>query len=218
MGITAKDIITFSENNEVKDGTLERYNDKDSYVVLPDEIKQISQIAFMDNNNIKAVFLPSAIRYIFDGYREESVYEDEEDKLVGAFSGCMNLEKVIMSEKLKSIPAMCFSNCLSLKEVKVYEGITNIGMMAFYNCVQMNVLRIPNSLETIQMYAFYNCYGLEYIFIPKSVKYIGKYAFSGLTNEQTIIFECSEKDSLNFHANWRGGCYSRVIWNYRTRD
>lgn len=215
MELVEKTIEEFKKTNIVENNILIKYNDNDEIISLPEQIKILGDYAFRNNQNLKAIFIPSSINRILDGHIEEAITEEEQDDFVGCFSRCMNLKEVRLSKNLKNIPACCFANCISLDNISVPNSVEEISKMAFYGCTNLNSVKLSTKLQSIQMYAFYECCSIKYLFIPKSVKYIGKYAFSGMTENQTIVFECEEKDSSVFHMGWRSGCESNIVWGYK---
>ena len=215
MEVIEKKYEEFIKTNIVENKKLIQYRDNNQLAIIPEGIEYISNDAFRNNNGIGAVVLPNTIKEIQDGFIKEAITEEEQDEFLGAFSGSINLIEVIIPKKLKRIPACCFAYCSSLKRITLPQSIIDIEKMAFYGCTNLEKVILPSNVKTIQMYAFYNCQSVKYIYIPKSVKYIGKYAFSGLSGNQTIIFEGSEKDTDFFHVGWNSGFDGKIIWNYK---
>ena len=216
MEILEKEYFEFVNENEVKDSTLLKYKENKENVIIPFGIKTLSSYAFRNNFAIKKLSMPY-IKSIEDGEIVEAMTIEELDDFVGCFSGCINLNQVFLSKELKRLPACVFSKCRELEKIIFMSDIVEIDKMAFYGCTNLQEIKLPSSLEIIKMYAFYNCISLKTLFIPKSVKYIGKYAFSGMTPMQTIIFECDEKQSSNFHPAWNVGSDCKIIWNYSVK-
>lgn len=109
-------------------------------------------------------------------------------KFVGdeAFSGCENLEKIILPASIKFIGNRAFSNCTSLKSITLPEGIKIIGKNAFYDCRNLEEIKLPPSLEYIGERAFSDCKSLTKISLPTGVKKIGNAAFSGCRSLEEI--------------------------------
>ncbi len=55
---------------------------------------------------------------------------------------------------------------------------------------------------------------MKKIVIPKSIQNIGADAFNGWQSDQTIYFECSEKESENWDPNWKSDCEANIVWDY----
>lgn len=121
---------------------------------------------------------------------------------VGAFSGCENLETVLLPVNLETIENNAFSSCerlesitipdgahtvdfsafagcSSLKSIALPAGLTTLGSQVFEECRSLETIVLPDGLTAIEDFSFYGCESLKTITIPKSVVRIGKYAFSG---------------------------------------
>lgn len=141
-----------------------KYNGTDEIVEIPAVIdgKNVAYIragAFADNFLIKKVIMPDTIWKIHDG-SIVGLFQSP-----GAFTGCENLEEVVLSKNLTHIGNGAFFKCTSLKSVQIEGGELS-------------------SLQTISDYAFSACYALESITIQtdtyRELK-IGQGAFGGDT-------------------------------------
>ena len=74
-----------------------------------------------------------------------------------AFWGCRNLEDVMVSSGLKTIPEYAFSNCNGLETVFIDTPVNSIAMKAFENCTQLMQVTIPISVGNIHENAFDGC-------------------------------------------------------------
>ena len=104
----------------------------------------------------------------------------------GAFSGCADLERVIIPDTVTVIDESTFSNCQSLKTVYIPSGVTTLESSLFYNCLSLENVVIPEGVTTIESEAFSKCSALETIALPGSVKTIGD-AFKNCTSLKTIV-------------------------------
>lgn len=68
----------------------------------------------------------------------ERVYADM-TKAVGAFEGCTNLEKVIISGNVNQISRNTFKGCTKLASIGIPESCTWVGAGAFIGCPNLNV-------------------------------------------------------------------------------
>lgn len=111
----------------------------------------------------------------------------------GAFSDCLTIKSLTISDSIISIGDMAFSGCLNLTSISVDSA--NEIYYSEGNCViekSTNTLLfgckdsiIPTSVTSIADHAFYKCATLTSIVIPDNVTSIGYEAFdgcSGLTN------------------------------------
>ena len=93
----------------------------------------------------------------------------------GAFAGCLQIEKVVISEGITSIGDYAFYGS-GIKEAVLPEGLTEIGDYAFYGCA-IESITLPDTLASIGAYAFAES-GLKSVTVPASVETIGDYAFA----------------------------------------
>lgn len=215
MEFKEKTLEEFIKSNDVENNVLVKCKENDDVIVIPDGITAIGNKAFTKNFKVKAIFVPSSVKKIYPGYREESVYECEPDDYIGAFSNCLSLVKIRLPKNITEIPDSTFANCSNLTDIEIPSKVTNIGKMAFYGCTNLENVILPDGLLQMQMYSFYNCSYIKNLIVPKSVNFIGKYAFSGMTEEQTVYLQCSEKDAENFHPAWRSGAECKFVFNFK---
>ena len=100
------------------------------------------------------------------------------------FSGCKKLKKVILSEKLKTIPNAFFKNCEALDIIKFPKGIVTIEENAFSGCRSLTQIILPDGLKKISGsygfgQSFSKCEALKDIFILHTVEKIAKNTFEG---------------------------------------
>ena len=112
---------------------------EDGIVNLPATIKKIAPGAFENCTVLKSITIPSGVELGAE-----------------AFSGCTNLQNVILSNDLTTLPPRAFEGCKTLKYID-----------------------LPQNLEIIENAVFRGCESLEAITIPKSVFKMGEQAFKG---------------------------------------
>ncbi|OHT13917.1 hypothetical protein TRFO_15806 [Tritrichomonas foetus] len=88
------------------------------------------------------------------------------------FTGCQNLQHVLISENIQTIGVSAFANTPSLLNVTFAE---------------------PSKLFRINDYAFSNCSRLEYITLPETLRSNGKYIFAH-SNNLKVVFVHSQFD------------------------
>lgn len=96
-----------------------------------------------------------------------------------AFSGCERLEAITIPDGAHTVDFSAFAGCSSLKSIALPAGLTTLGSQVFEECRSLEKIVLPDGLTAIEDFAFYCCDSLKTITIPKSVERIGKYAFSG---------------------------------------
>ncbi len=94
-----------------------------------------------------------------------------------AFSGCININSIIIPDSVISISYNAFYGCSSLIYVSLPDSVTQIRSNAFYNCSRLTSITIPDGITSIDYGTFYNCINLTSVTIPKSVTYIGDNSF-----------------------------------------
>ncbi len=112
----------------------------------------------------------------------------EEIKKIGecAFFGCWNLTSVNILSTSINMEGRIFGNCFGLTTVKISEGMTTIVDGMFEECNNLVSIVIPNSVKSIGERAFVNCSSLTSIIIPNNLTSIGNNAFAGCSNLTAI--------------------------------
>lgn len=180
------------------------YNSRIKNIQLGNNIERIPAFAFY-NSSIESINLDK-VRYIcpYSFYQCEHLIElTFSDNLVYisryAFSGCINLETIIINSQRKievgihafenchklnianivslmnDIPDSCFSCCNEFtNHVETSSSCIIIGSDSFRNFI--GSIKLNEGLEIIKDSAFLNC-SLPLITIPSTVKYIGDRSF-----------------------------------------
>jgi hypothetical protein len=115
--------------------------------------------------------------YCYSGDTELKNFFVEDDVVeigVGAFSNCVNLERVILNDKIRRLKKEVFSGCCNLREVRIPEGLESIGEWAFRDCRSLRVLEIPDSVTDICEESFLSCPDLT--IIAKEGSFAAEYA------------------------------------------
>ena len=90
-----------------------------------------------------------------------------------AFSGCVNLKKIDISDKKIGLDRLAFDGCDSLEEINFPTGTEWIG--TFENCGSLKNFIIPDGVKQIFDGTFNECKKLENLVIPDSVEKIEDY-------------------------------------------
>ena len=173
--------MKYKENS---DGTYTLDNDGNkayAEIVIPrmyngQEVTSIGTHAFM-NNSTKSITIPYTVKTI-------QAY---------AFSGCRQLENVVLSEGIQSIDGYCFKDCKSLKSIDIPDSVTSIGHSAFWGCEGLKTVTIPKSVKSLQSAVFYKCTSLTTI------------KFEGTIEEWNNV---EKHHDLNFSWNTSTGEYT----------
>ena len=166
-------------------------------IVIPDNIKKISNKAFDNCFNLQSVSIPDSVVEI--------------GKKAFAYT---NIESIKLPSKMVRISKETFNTCTELQSVIIPENIKVIEPLAFYNCWKLENITLPKNLEVIGDGAFQECKNLKSIVIPKSVKTIGEYAFLYCKNLKEIIFEgrtLDEIKSMDNFKTWKSSNIQKII-------
>ena len=194
-----------------------------STVIIPEDIDQINQGAFINNENIEEVVFHGEVRSI--GAK--------------AFYGCVNLRKVtFLNNGIFVIHEGAFSKCSKLQSISIVNG-TLIGAQSFKDCTALKEIKFVASDERWQKHsdaykeyygnpkhmwqkeAFMNCIELTEL-KEFWVTSIGKRCFLNCKNLHTVegvIYKCDDYafwgcDSLKqFRATSNEPEYSVPPWD-----
>ncbi len=87
----------------------------------------------------------------------------------GAFWENKYLEKVVLSNEIKTIGDYAFSYCANLKDVDLGDSLEKIGEDAFSYCA-IEEITIPISCTVISRFAFYHCQNLSKIYYEGTIE------------------------------------------------
>ena len=168
----------------IEDDTLKNYYGDGGDVVVPDGVKHIADMAFLNESNITSVTLPNSITSIGESAFAGCTSLTEITIPAGVtaiepfvFDGCQNLQNVTFHDNVESIGEFSFRQC-SMTSLHIPDSVKTIGANAFAVCKNLQTVNIPNGIEAIEYGIFQGCSKLSSIEIPDSVKAIGYYAFS----------------------------------------
>ncbi|MBR4201684.1 MAG: leucine-rich repeat domain-containing protein [Oscillospiraceae bacterium] len=150
---------------EIERGVLLRYKGKNSYVILPDCIKEIGSNAFLAARNLRSIVLPDSITKIG----------------AQAFSECRQLVKLRIPDAVTLIGKGAFSGCKSLTEVTIPGGVQIVASDTFWGCTALRSVHFPAALRRIETNAFHGCTALLSAGVPTG-SYIADGAFPVHTN------------------------------------
>ena len=196
-GCTNLSMVVFKGNTEL-DNSVFCYCRNLSEVVLPKNIKSITNYAFIGCNNLKSIHISEGVVSVGDN----------------AFSGCKNLKDAIVPDSVKNIGYNAFSECDSLPPVLFSTGgktlirysawnkddtyvipatVTNIACSAFFECQNLVNIVIPNGVTAIGGNAFQYCGNLTNVIVPDSIKFIGNDAFDRCDKLPPVLFSVGKK-------------------------
>ncbi|MBE6668412.1 MAG: hypothetical protein E7607_08920 [Ruminococcaceae bacterium] len=133
---------------------------------IPKEVERIEPYTFCNIESLKSIT-----------FEEGSVL-----KSLSGFSGCKNLESVILPDGVESIGG--FEHC-GITGIYLPDSVEIIEYRAFYNC-PLSAINLPSSLKKIEDDAFYNT-DVVSIVVPDSVVEIGNQAFCNTKLQSVTI-------------------------------
>ena len=116
-----------------------------------------TRLSVMDNRNRTDI-----VELDFtDGIQDETgkAYTIQQINGKSGFEGCINLERVVLSDATASVGENAFKSCVKLQEFVMGTGCNAIGWNAFNGCTSLVTFTVPeNSLvSNLQPGAFINC-------------------------------------------------------------
>ena len=107
-----------------------------------------------------------------------------------AFRKCRRLEAITLPSKLKSIGEEAFINCYGIRNIVIPNTVTSIGPWAFEDCHSLTNLVMGDSLSDLGEGAFYKCRKVSSIVIPNSLKSIRRATFENTGLTYIVIPDC----------------------------
>ena len=158
-------------------------------LVVPDYVKDISDGACMNHNDLKSVTLPEGLETIGDGSFEgcAALYDINFPKSLRkigkeAFMDS-GIEEINFPDgiKVRELPEDAFRGCAKLKNVDdMLCKIDVLGDGAFFNS-GLTELTLPASIEKIAINAFGKCKNLKTLVVKEGVEHIPSYLFKNCT-------------------------------------
>ena len=153
-----------------KKATITKYNGDKATVTVPSKlggkaVNKIGRTAFEKNKYVETVKIPKTVTEI--GW--------------SAFSGCINLTKVVFAKKikLKKIDEYAFADCYSLVNFKLPNTVTEIGNSVFSHCKSLKSMTIPAKATKLGSGMFYCCESLEKVTVKAKIEKLPDNFFNG---------------------------------------
>ena len=139
---------------------------------IPNSILHIDEYSFAGCENLKNVIFADNSNIIYIG--------------AGAFSGCRELESIVIPRSVKSIDELAFYQCEKLCEVIFEENsqLITLSNNIFDSCRALVSIELPDGITYMGTYIFENCEGLIYAKLPENILEIpeGTFMWCGLTD------------------------------------
>ena len=143
----------------------------------------------------------------------------------GMFSGCANMQKIILPNSLVSIGERAFDGCSSLSSITIPNSVISIGRNAYYGCPSLKSVYISDLFVWCSKIDFDGnnanplCNGGELylnnqlvsdLVIPADVTEINKYTFQGCSSLTSVTIP-NNVTSIGYAAF--SGCSSMLLIN-----
>lgn len=213
-------------------GILANYEQmlQEKFVIIGDFLYEILEYS-------QSVVIPDCIRLIGEGNNVLNTNKYEMTELLMpdsveeiwkmSFSGCKNLSRIQISNRLKVIGDDSFAMCEQLKHIELPDSLERIGAFAFSGsgleeisipgtvkkvdeysfarCKEVTEVRLCEGIEEISNHSFEDCESLEIVYLPSTLKRIGYNAFKDCKS----LTEINIPESVEFIAdNAFDGCKS----------
>ena len=99
-----------------------------------------------------------------------------------------NIKNCKIVDDIQTIESSAFSGCLQLQSVNLSNNITSIGNYAFKDCDELQLTSLPSALKTLGNNAFQYCKAISLTTIPSGVTKLNNYIFSGCTKLTELTF------------------------------
>lgn len=130
-----------------------------------------------------------------------------------SFSGCTQIEKIILGENVLSIGDSAFGHA-SIQEIELNERLKTIGSHAFSNCKSLQNIIIPSCVESIEQYTFSECSKLQSVTIRGQIPQLHEYTFNKCTSLREVylpstitvigenaFYECNSLNSISLPSD-----------------
>lgn len=179
-------------------------------VVIPNEVRTISQWAFAECHNLRNIIIPynvQEIRYeAFFNSGLETIDTGDLEQFSNRYSGrqfvgCNNLKSVNIGKNFKTLSINAFSKCKNLSKFTVDEDNVNFkvindalcskdyGNKYCLECVPATFEKyiVPDEISSIGEYAFMGSEKLKEVTIPETVYTLQDNAFNGCSSIDNLI-------------------------------
>ena len=137
----------------IDEGVLVKYIGMSREVLVPDAARVVGTLAFYQQSSLKKIVLPNSVT-----------------ELAGAFAGCFDLETLVLSDNIRTIPAGAFKDCVSLTKVVLPANLRTIESLAFVNCKSLTSVELPEPVASLDFAVFHGCESLETVACYKGLK------------------------------------------------
>ena len=143
-------------------------------IEIPTSVKEIGDYAF-GGSNLRVVEIPESVTRAGSGF-------------FSALFTSNAIEKISLPKTLKSIPEWAFSRCMELISVQISEGITEIGQEAFTDCTKLKTIHFPSTVENYKQSILSRCMALDSVIVSRQYPAaITTDVFSGIDISKLVL-------------------------------
>ena len=133
--------------------------------------------AFNGNKVMTEIYIGRNLTYNEEGYLPLNG---------GADPPSVSLQKVVIGEKVTSIPYGLFDGCSKLSDLTWGSNVTEVGASAFKGCKSLKSIILPEGITVIKEKTFQDCDSLTTIQLPPNLVELGKAALNGCDSLQEL--------------------------------
>ncbi len=168
-----KELIIPSEITEIKNYAFMNFYELTS-VVIPDSVTSIGEDAFDGCSGLTSIAIPDSVTSIGDGAFRwcdglESITVDEGNPNYSSQDGILYDKK---KTEIVHVPKAIKGN------LTIPVGVTSLGRGVFSNHKELTGIEIPDGVTSIDEHTFAGCTKLKNVTIPDSMNSIGEFAFA----------------------------------------
>lgn len=121
-------------------------------VTVSENLTSIGESCFSGCSSLKEFVFSSKINAIYanafarTGLEHVSVPSGIIADSIGAFSGCPNLQTVVIGDEVTSLPTAIFSECTALTSVTIPASVINIDQEAFAGCTVLSSITFNGTM------------------------------------------------------------------------
>ncbi|MFZ4547283.1 MAG: leucine-rich repeat protein [Bacteroidales bacterium] len=159
--------------------------DKLNSITIPCSISKIKYSSFTNITNLKQIVVTPDNPYFLS---KNGILFSKDMSRIYRFPSGRNETSYIIPPEVVSIEANAFSFCINLKNIQISENVKYIKSEAFEYC-DFKTIIIPNSVIEIEDKVFYWCTDLTSIKLPFNVSKVGSKAFYYCNNLNSVTYQ-----------------------------
>jgi hypothetical protein len=106
----------------------------------------------------------------------------------GLFSKTMNLNRIVLSSRIKILDREAFRGCAFVTQFVLPENLEVIGDQCFADCTYLASIDLPASITKIGLKAFSQCLSLEAVFFWGKSPELGQDVFDGCAKGLSVYY------------------------------